>query len=263
MTPDPNPQCYKNHRFPPESISHALWLYCRFTLSYRDIEEKLFARGLRVTDEAIRKWGRKFGQDDANPLRRRRPRTGDKWHLDAVFLTINGKRHDLWRAVDQDDNGLDRLVQSRRHKKAAKQFFHHLLNGLPSVPRVVITDKLKSDGAAKREMVPGVEHRQSGYLKNRCEHSQRPTRQRERRLPGFKSAGHGQRFLSAFGAIFHPFRPRRHLLSASASRDEMSNRFESWTEMTGTQRAASSRDQWASIAKCSFGCSVTISAAVS
>jgi putative transposase len=238
MTPDTNPERYKNHRFPPEIISHAVWLYFRFALSYRDVEEMLFARGIVVTYEAIRKWCRKFGQEYANQIRRRRPRTGDKWHLDEVFLTINGKRHYLWRAVDQDDNVLDILVQSRRNRKAAKKFFRKLLKGLQYVPRVVITDKLKSYGAAKREILPGVEHRQSRYLNNRCENSHRPTRQRERRMQGFQSAGHAQRFLSAFGPIFQHFRPRRHLRSASEYRDEMRNRFESWAEITGTKRAA-------------------------
>jgi putative transposase len=236
MTPVANPQRYKHHRFPPEIISHAVWLYYRFTLSYRDVEEMMFARGISVTYEAIRKWCRKFGQDYANQIRRRRPRTGDKWHLDEVFLTINGKRHYLWRAVDQDDNVLDILVQSRRNKKAAKKFFRKLLKGLQYVPRVVITDKLKSYGAAKREILPGVEHRQSRYLNNRCENSHRPTRQRERRMQGFKSAGHAQRFLSAFGPIFQYFRPRRHLLSASEYHQVMRQRFESWSEMTGTKR---------------------------
>jgi putative transposase len=238
MTPPANTERYKNHRFPPEIISHAVWLYFRFTLSYRDVEEMLLARGIVVTYEAIRKWCRKFGQDYANQIRRRRPQTGDKWHLDEVFLTINGKRHYLWRAVDQDDNVLDILVQSRRNKKAAKKFFRKLLKGLQYVPRVVITDKLKSYGAAKREILPGVEHRQSRYLNNRCENSHRPTRQRERRLQGFKSAGHAQRFLSAFGPIFQHFRPRRHLRSASEYRDEMKNRFESWAEITGTKQIA-------------------------
>jgi putative transposase len=123
MTPDTKPERYKNHRFPPEIISHAVWLYFRFTLSYRDVEEMLFARGIVVSYEAIRKWCRKFGQDYANQIRRRWPKTGAKWHLDEVFLTINGKRYYLWRAVDQDDNVLDSLVQSRRNRKAAKKFF--------------------------------------------------------------------------------------------------------------------------------------------
>jgi putative transposase len=154
-----------------------------------------------------------------------------------VFLTINGERHELWRAVDQDDNVLDILVQSRRNKKAAKKFFRKRLKGLQYVPRVVITDKLKSYGAAKREILPGVEHRQSRYLNNRCENSHRPTRQRERRMHGFKSAGHAQRFLSAFGPIFQHLRPRRHLLSASEYCDEMRQRFESWAEITDTKGA--------------------------
>ena len=236
MTPAANTERYKHHRFPPEIISHAVWLYYRFPLSYRDVEEMMFARGISVTYEAIRNWCRKFGQDYANQIRQRRPRPGDKWHLGEVFLTIHGERHYLWWAVDQDDNVLDILVQSRRNKKAAKKFFRKLLKGLQYVPRVVITDKLKSYGAAKREILPGVEHRQSRYLNNRCENSHRPTRQRERRMQGFKSAGHAQRFLSAFGMIFQHFRPRRHLLSASEYRDEMRNRFESWAEITGTKR---------------------------
>jgi putative transposase len=238
MTPPADTERYKNHRSPPEIISHGVWLYYRFTLSYRDVQELLMERGIIVSHEAIRGWCQKFGQDYANRLRRRRPRTGDKWHLDEVFLTINGKRYYLWRAVDQDDNVLDILVQSRRNRKAAKKFFRKLLKELHYVPRVVITDKLKSYGAAKREIFPGVEHRQSRYLNNRCENSHRPTRQRERRMQRFKSAGHAQRFLSAFGPIFQHFRPRRHLLSASEYRAEMSKRFESWAEITGTKQLA-------------------------
>src|SRR5713101_2075143 len=145
---------YKNHRFPVEIISHAVWLYFRFCLSFRDVEELLFERGVVVTSEAIRKWCRKFGQQYANQLRRRRPRPGDKWHLDEVFLTIKGERHYLWRAVDQDGNVLDILVQRRRNKRAAKKFFRKLLKGLTYVPRVIITDKLKSYGAATRELLP-------------------------------------------------------------------------------------------------------------
>ena len=202
------------------------------------MQELLFERGIDVTYEAIRQWCLKFGQDYANQLRRRRPRPGDKWHLDEVFLTIKGKRHYLWRAVDQDDNVLDILVQSRRHKQAAKKFFRKLLKGLKYVPRVVIMDKLKSYAAAKREILPGVEHRQSCYLNNRCENSHRSTRQRERRMQGFKSPGHAQRFLSAYGPISQHFRPRRHLLSASEYRQEMKQRFDSWAEVTDTARAA-------------------------
>ena len=234
----PSSNRYKNHRFPVEIISHAVWLYFRFCLSYRDVEELLFARGVTVTYEAIRQWCRKFGQSYANQLRRRRPKPGDTWHMDEVFLTINGERYDLWRAVDQDGPILDILVQSRRNKKAAKKFFRKLLKGLTYVPRVLITDKLKSYGAAKQEILPGVEPRQHRYLNNRAENSHQPTRHRERRMQGFKSPGHAQRFLSAYGPIAQHFRPRRHLLSASAYRHEMRHRFESWAEITGTERAA-------------------------
>ena len=144
----------------------------------------------------------------------------------------------MWRAVDQDDNVLDILVQSRRNKKAAKKFFRKLLKGLPYVPRVIITDKLKSYGTAKRVLLPGVEHRQIRHLNNRRENSHWPTRQREYRMQGFKSAGHAQRFLSAYGPIAHRFRPRRHRLSAAEYHKEMGNRFERWAEITGTERAA-------------------------
>jgi putative transposase len=193
----PSTHRYKNHRFPAEITSHGVWSYFRFCLSYRDVEELLFARGIIVTYETIREWCRKFGQDFAHQLRRRRPRPGDQWHLDEVFLTIKGARHYLWRAVDQDGHVLDILVQSRRNKIAAKKFFRKLLKGLMYVPRVIITDKLKSYGAAKREILPGVEYRQHRYLNNRAENSHQPTRQRERRMQGFKSPGHAQRFLSA------------------------------------------------------------------
>jgi putative transposase len=178
---------YKNHRFPVEIISHAVWLYFRFCLSLRDVEEILCERGVIVTYEAIRKWCSKFGQQYANHLCRRRPRPGDKWHLDEMVLTIKGERHYLWRAVDQDGNVLDILVQRRRDKRAAKKFFRKLLKGLTYVPRVIVTDKLKSYGAAKREILPGVEHRQHRYLNNRAENSHQPTRQRERRMQRFKS----------------------------------------------------------------------------
>jgi len=160
---------YKNHRFPVEIINHAVWLYFRFCLSFRDVEEILLERGVSVTYEAIRKWCRKFGQPYANQLWRRRPQPGDKWHIDEVFLTIKGKHHYLWRAVDQDGNVLDILVQRRRDKRAAKKFFRKLLKGLSYIPRVIVTDKLQSYGAATREILPGVEHRQHRYLNNRAE----------------------------------------------------------------------------------------------
>jgi putative transposase len=233
----PSTNRYKPHRFPAELISHGVWLYFRFCLSYRAVEELLLARGIIVTYEASRKWCLKFGHAYANQLRRRRPRPGDTWHLDEVFLTINGARHSLWRAVDQDGHLLDILVQSCRNTKAATKFFRTLLKGLTYVPRVLITDKLNRYGAAKRHTLPSVEHRQHRYLNNRAENSHQPTRQRERRMQGFKSPGHAQRFLSAYGPIAQHFRPRRHRLSAQAYRQEMVQRFQSWQEVTGLAAA--------------------------
>jgi len=146
-------------------------------------------RGIALTYETIRQWCRTFGQQYANQLRRRRARTGDKWHLDEVFLTIKGKLHYLWRAVDQHGTVLDILVQSRRNKRAAKKFFRKLLKGCIYVPRVMITDKLASYGAAKREILPSIEHRQSRYLNNRAENSHQPTRKREQVMQRFKVGG--------------------------------------------------------------------------
>jgi putative transposase len=229
---------YTYHRFPAEIMSHGVWWYCRFCLSSRDVEELLCARGIIATYEAICKGCRRFGQAYANQLRRRRPQPGDKWHLDEVFLTIRGERHYLWRAVDQAGDVLDILAQRRRDKQAAKTFFRKLLKGCQYARRVIITDQLKRDGAAKRELLPGVEHRQHRYVKNRAENSHQPTRQRERRLQGFKSPGQAQRFLSAYRAIAQHFRPRRPLLSAPAYRREMAQRFQLWGEMTSPGMAA-------------------------
>jgi putative transposase len=141
MTPPADTERDKNHRFPGDIISHGVWLYDRFTLSYRDVEELLCERGITGSHEAIRQWCQTCGQDDAHRLRRRRPQPGDTWHLDEGFLTIHGERHYLWRAVEQDENVLDMLVQSRRNTHAAKQFFRKLRKGLQDVPRVVITDQ--------------------------------------------------------------------------------------------------------------------------
>jgi putative transposase len=238
MNPPLAANLYKRHRFPAEIISHSVWLYYRFSLSYRDVEELMAERGVILTYEAVRYWCRKFGQAYANHLRRRHPRPGDKWHLDEVFLTIHGKRHYLWRAVDQDGHVLDILVQRRRDKHAAKKFFRKLLKGLRYVPRVIVTDQLRSYGAAMSEILPSVEHRQHRYLNNRAENSHQPTRQRERRMQRFKSPAHTQRFLSAYGPITQHFRPRRHRLSAPAHRQEMRQRFRVWREITDLAIAA-------------------------
>ena len=221
---------YRRHRFPGEIISHSVWLYFRFALSFRDVEEMLAMRGVSLSYETIREWCLKFGQTYANGLRRRSPRPGDRWHLDEVFLKINGRIHYLWRAVDQDGDVLDILVQSRRDKKAAKKFFRKLLKGLRYVPRVIITDKLKSYSAAKAEVLPGVEHCRNKGQNNRAENSHQPTRLRERVMRRFKSSGHEQRFLSAFGIITSHFRVGRHLYSASGYRAVMKSRFAVWEE---------------------------------
>ena len=157
--PDP----HYRHRFPAELISHAVWLYHVFSLSFRDVELILAERGVIVSYESIRRWCLKFGASFASRLRRRRPRPGDKWHLDEVFIRIQGELHYLWRAVDQHGVVLDILVQSRRNARAAKRFFRRLLKGLQYLPRVLITDKLGSYGVAKRELLPDVEHRKSRY----------------------------------------------------------------------------------------------------
>jgi putative transposase len=161
------------------------------------------SRGVALTYETVREWCLKFGQTYANGLRRRSPRPGDRWHLDEVFLRINGRLHYLWRAVDQDGDVLDILVQRRRDKKAAKKFFRKLLKGLRYVPRVIITDKLRSYSAAKAEVLPSVDHCRSKWANNRAENSHQPTRLRERVMRRFKSASHAQRFLSAFGISTH------------------------------------------------------------
>jgi putative transposase len=207
-------------------------------LSYRDVEELLAERGGIVTYETIRQWCQKFGQHYAKALRRRRPRPGDKWHLDEVFISINGVQHYLWRAVDQDGTVLDILVQPRRDKRAAVKFLRKLLSGLAYVPRVVITDKLASDGAAIRDVLPSVEHRRHKGLNNRAEHSHPPTRERERRMRRFKSPGHAQRCLAAYGPIAAHFRPRRHRLTATAYRQTRADRCATWRAVTGTPAMA-------------------------
>lgn len=237
MTSTTIPSAYKGHRFPHEIISHAVWLYYRFSLSYRDVEELLAQRGIIVTYETIRQWVLKFGQPYANQLRRRRARPGDKWHMDEVFLTINGKTHYLWRAVDQHGNVLDILVQSRRNKRAAKKFFRKVLKGCQYVPRVLITDKLGSYEAAHKEVMPRVEHRHHKRLNNRAENSHQPTRQRERTMRCFKSPGHAQRFLAAFGPIREHFCPRRHRLRAEEYRGERTRRVHVWNEVSRLQMA--------------------------
>ncbi len=231
-----SPDQHHRHRFPAELINYAVWLYHVFSLSLRDVELILAERGVVVSFESIRRWCRKFGQTFANRLRRRRPRPGDKWHLDEVFIRIGGELHYLWRAVDQDGVVLDILVQSRRNAKAAKRFFRKLLRGLQYAPRVIVTDKLRSYAAAKREVLPHVEHRQSRYLNNRAENSHRPTRRREHQMQRFKSARHAQQFLSAHGPVYGHFRPRRHRMAASDYRAARTEAFRVFREETCARR---------------------------
>ena len=173
---------YHGYRFPPEIISHAVWLYHRFSLSFRDAEDLLAQRGIIVTYETIRRWCRHFGPAYARTLRRRRGRMGDTWHVDELFITLQGQRHYLWRAVDEDGDLLDILVQSRRNRRAAIRFFRQLLKRQGCVPRRLITDKLRSYPAAHRTVMPSVVHRTDEYLNNRAEVSHQPTRQRERQM---------------------------------------------------------------------------------
>ncbi|MFD7499005.1 IS6 family transposase [Streptomyces sp. NPDC059832] len=214
-------------------ISYCVWLYHRFPLSSREVEELMLERGVVVSYETVRRRCLKFGQAYANALRRRRPRPGDKWHLDEAFSKINGELKYLWRAVDQDGNVLDILVQNRRDKAAARRFFRKLLKKTRSVARVVVTDKLRSYGAAHREVMPSVEHRSHKGLNSRAENSHQPTRQRERAIKGFRSVGGAQRFLAAQRHLTH-FRPRRHLMTATNHRAEMTVRFAIWKQITGT-----------------------------
>ena len=229
---------YRGFRFPAEIIQHAVWLYHCFSLSLRDVELILAARGIVVSYESIRDWGLRFGRMFATTLRRRRPRPGDKWFLDEVFIRIRGEQHYLWRAVDQDGQVLDILVQSRRNAKAARRFFRKLLRGLQYVPRVIVTDKLKSYAAAKRQILPGVEHRQSRYLNNRAEVSHQPTRRRERQMQRFKSPRQAQRFLSTHSRIHNHFQLRRHRITANEYRAARDAAFRTWRDVTGTAHAA-------------------------
>jgi putative transposase len=231
---------FRGYRYPPEVvISHAVWLYHRFALSHRDVEELLAERGIQVSYEAIRLWCHKFGPLLAGELRRRRPRRGDKWYLDEVLLKIGGKRHWLWRAVDQDGTVLDILVQSRRDQHAAERFLHRVLDAEDGVePRVIITDKLGSYVPAIKRVAPNADHRRHKRLNNRAENSHRPVRKRERAMQRFKSPEQAQCFLETFSAVCNHFRPRRHRLSAERYREVMSQRFHKWREIARLSPAA-------------------------
>ena len=205
---------YKRHRFPPEIIARAVWLYFRFPLSLRLVEEMLLERGIVVSYETIRRWARKFGPDYTKRFRRKPARSDDIWHLDEVVITIAGRKHWLWRAVDQDGYVLDEIVQTRRNTKAAKRLLTRLLQKQGLKPKRLITDKLGSYGAAKKQVMPGVEHRSHKGLNNRAENSHVPFRKRERILQHFRSAGALQRFVSVLSAVRNLFVPPRQKRSA-------------------------------------------------
>ena len=228
-----NAPSYHGYRFPPEIISHAIWLYHRFCLSFRDVEDLLAERGIMVTYETVRQWCRKFGPEYARRLKRRQGRLGDTWHLDELFVNIRGQQHYLWRAVDQDGDVIDILVQPRRDRRAAERFFRKLLKGQGREPRRLVTDKLRSYAAAQRTVMPSVIHDTGRYENNRAEVSHQPTRQRERQMRKFKSPAQAQRFLSVHGVVRNLFNVGRHRLRASNYRLLRDRAFAVWCEVVG------------------------------
>lgn len=221
----------KGHRFPRSIISYAVWAYHRFALSLRDVEDLLAERGIMVSYETIRAWIRKFGAQIAKRVRAARPQPKDKWHLDEVVIMIRGVKHWLWRAVDCNGEILDILVQSRRNARAAKRFISRLMARWGK-PRVIVTDKLRSYGAALRKLALNVEHRAHKGLNNRIEGSHRPTRKREKIQGRFKSARQAQRFLAVHDETANLFRPRRHKLNASTYRQTRAAAFDHWNNCT-------------------------------
>ncbi|VTU45822.1 Integrase core domain protein (plasmid) [Variovorax sp. SRS16] len=229
---------YHGHRFPGVVISQAVRWYFRFQLSLRDIEELLFERGVVVSYETIRRWCDKFGARFAHDAKGARRKLGSTWHLDEMFVTLRGETYLLWRAVDQHGAELDVLVQRRRDKVAAKRFFKRVLAALPQAPRKIVTDRLRSYPAAKAEIpeLANVRHvfvKACARVNNRAENSHQPTRERERRMRGFRWPERTQTFLSSFGPIRQHFALKRHLLRASIYRKQLAARFESWRLFTG------------------------------
>ena len=209
---------YRGHRFPAPIIQHAIWLYLRFTLSYRDVEELLAERGVDLSYDTIRRWVLKFGPAIARRLRPRRPRPGDRWHLDEMVVRIVGRRMYLWRAVDQEGEILDLLIQPRRDKRAAVRLMRKLLKKWGFAPKLAVTDKLRSYAAAFRELHLTCRHEQGLRMNNRAENSHQVVRRRERKMQRFKSAGSTQRLLSVHAAVRNTFYLQRHLISRSTLR---------------------------------------------
>ena len=222
---------YSRHRFPSAVIHRSVWLYFRFPLSFRDVEEMLAERGINVSYETIRRWVLKFGPTIAARIRSRRVRPSGTWHLDEVFVRIGGKRTYLWRAVDDEGEVLEVLAQSRRNKRAALKLMRKLLKKQGYIPDQIVTDKLGSYSAALREL--GLEHLHvtGGRLNNRAEVSHQPTRRRERRMGRFKSPGSMQRFLSVHDAIYNHFNVQRHLISRRALHQTRGKAFADWREI--------------------------------
>jgi len=220
---------YKRHRFPPDIISYAVWLYYRFNLSHRDIEDLLAERGITVCHESIRLWCIKFGATYSRRLKRRHQGYGDTFYIDEVFVKINGKLNYLWRAVDQDGEVVDVFLQARRDGAAAKRFFKRLLRSHGGESRKIVTDKLRSYGVAHREVIPEAIHVTDQYANNRAEQSHEPTRVRERGMRRFKSARQAQRFVSTHAAVSNLFNLGRHLVSAGHYRNLRAGAFGDWT----------------------------------
>jgi putative transposase len=220
---------YKRHRFPPDIISYAVWLYYRFNLSHRDIEDLLAERGITVSREAIRLWCIKFGALYARRLKRKHRGCGDTFFIDEVFVKINGKQHYLWRAVDQDGEVVDVYLQRRRDGAAAKRFFNRLLRSHGDEPRKIVTDKLRSYGVAHRELIPETIHSTKQYENNRAEQSHESTRVRERGMRRFKSVRQAQRFVTAHAAVSNLFNLGRHLVRAGHYRNLRVSAFAEWS----------------------------------
>ena len=228
-------QLYHGYRFPPEIIGHAIWLYHRFCLSFRDIEDLLAERGIVVSYETIRSWCIKFGPTYARKIKKYRGSLGDTWYMDEVYIvTVRGERLYLWRAVDQDGDVLDILVQKRKDKQAAARFFRKLMKGQGRSAREIVTDKLPSYGAARKAVMSTSMHRDERYANNRAEVSHEHTRAQERQMRRFKSPGQAQRFLAVQSQVHNLFRIGRHLLRASNYRLLRSRSFEMWQQVTYT-----------------------------